>query len=133
MEGLPMSRVVMRLAGLFLLVVGAALFLSSAANRAFAADITWTNAAGGNWSNPANWNSGAGPVPGSGDNALITTDGTYTVTLDVNATVASLTLGGSTGTQTLGALGRALTLGGPSTIGAQGFLSLATQVDGAGP
>src|SRR6185503_11723030 len=101
---------------------------------ATAADITWTNTAGGNWSTAANWNSGAGPVPGPGDVAHITTDGTYTVTLDADASVGGLDLGAASGTQTLRSSNRTLTLGGPSSIGAQGVLSMgASTVAGVGP
>src|SRR5207244_3352045 len=77
------------------------LLMALLATSASADTITWTNGSGGLWSNASNWNSGAGPVPGSTDDVVITLDGTYTVTLDVSATVASLTLGGSSGTQKL--------------------------------
>jgi hypothetical protein len=81
-----------------------------------AADVTWTNAASGNWSDGGNWSTGS--PPGASDNAIITLDGTYTVNLNVNATVASLNLGGSSGTHTLKiADGTMLTLDGDSTVG----------------
>jgi hypothetical protein len=66
---------------------------------ASAVEIVWTNTAGGNWGTAANWN--PNQLPGNADNAFITNGGTYTVTVNVNATVASLQVGGSTGTQTL--------------------------------
>jgi hypothetical protein len=66
----------------------------------------WTNAAGGNWNEPANWSGGV--VPGVSDTAYIALDGTYTVTLDVNATVAMLFVGATTGTQTLAGTSRTL-------------------------
>ena len=75
-----------------------ALFLGALLS-ARAATITWTNAAGGNWGTAANWN--PNQVPGASDTALITSSGTYTVTLDSDVTLASLTLGGTSGTQTL--------------------------------
>jgi len=59
--------------------------------RLSAATLTWTNTLGGNWSVAANWSPHA--VPGAADTANITTAGTYTVTLDANATVTALTLG----------------------------------------
>src|SRR5262245_11022528 len=80
------------------------------------ATVTWTSTSDGNWSTASNWNSGAGPVPGSTDDAVITLAGTYTVILDVDATVASLTLGGSSGNQTLSSSFHTLTIGGPSTV-----------------
>src|SRR5262249_47933235 len=41
---------------------------------------TWTNTAGGSWSTASNWSKGT--VPTSSDEACITTNGTYTVTLE---------------------------------------------------
>ncbi len=76
--------------------------------------ITWTNTSGGNWSVAANWS--PNQVPGATNNANITMSGTYTVTLDENATVASLALGGSSGTQSFVAK-NTLTLNGASTVG----------------
>jgi hypothetical protein len=84
--------------------------------------VFWTNAAGGNWSAGANWSTGT--PPGPTDTALITLDGTYAVTLDVNATVAALTLGGASGQQSLSATSRTLTIAGASTVGANGRLVL---------
>ena len=74
----------------------------------------WTNAAGGNWTNAANWSAG---VPGAADDACIILDATYTVTLAVNATVNSLTLGTNTGANTQGlSISSGLTLGSASTV-----------------
>ena len=64
-----------------------------------AATLTWTNTAGGNWNLAANWLPNA--VPGAADTANITTPGSYTVTLNADATVAALNLGAGSGTQTL--------------------------------
>ncbi len=83
-----------------------------------AADISWNNPAGGSWGTASNWNPAM--VPGAADTALITLAGTYTVTLNVSATVASLTLGGATGTQTLSNTAQTLTLNGASAISANG-------------
>ncbi len=55
----------------------------------------WTNAAGGNWSEPTNWSTGS--VPGPSDSIGIHLDGTYTVTLDAPTTVYALEVGGTTG------------------------------------
>jgi hypothetical protein len=105
-------------------------FFILAGSQAQAADIHWTNAAGGNWNTPGNWDSG---VPGSGDNAIIDLAGTYTVTLDVNPTVTSFSLGAASGTQTLSASGRTITISAASTIGANGVLLLTTgTVSGTG-
>lgn len=75
---------------------------------AYAATITWTNTAGGNWNGAANWS--PNQVPGSNDTAEITTPGTYTVTLNVSVTLAGLTLGGGSGTQTLAQAANTLTV-----------------------
>src|SRR6266852_7504802 len=66
-----------------LLGVACAAHLMTAA----AATISWTNSSGGNWSAATNWT--PNQVPGPADNALITTNGTYAVTLDVGATIGS--------------------------------------------
>ena len=79
-----------------------------------AADIVWTNLAGGNWNNPTNWS--PNQVPGATDNALITNAGTYTVTLNANADITSLTLGGNSGTQTLTNTAFNLTLSANSVV-----------------
>jgi CSLREA domain-containing protein len=86
-------------------------------------DCVWNNAAGGNWGTASNWDSCGGGVPGMSDNALITLDGTYTVTLNVTATILGLTLGGSNGTQTLSISANTLTLNDTSTVNANGILS----------
>jgi hypothetical protein len=64
-----------------------------------AADIVWTNTAGGNWGTAANWS--PNQVPGASDNAWITNNGSYTVIINANASVGSLTAGAESGTQTL--------------------------------
>jgi hypothetical protein len=51
------------------------------------------------WNVPSNWSTGQ--VPGPQDNVSITAAGNYTVNLTANAQIASLTLGGPSGTQTV--------------------------------
>ena len=53
--------------------------------------ITWVNTLGGNWNNPANWSPAR--VPGPRDTVSIVLPGPYAVTLDVNDSIAFLTLG----------------------------------------
>jgi hypothetical protein len=89
-----------------------ALAFSAATLTVHATDIVWTNTAGGNWSTASNWS--PNQVPGAADNAYITNNGTYTVTLNTSVTVTSLQLGGNTGTQTFNHSGGTLTLNGPS-------------------
>ncbi len=89
---------------------------------ATAATISWTNMSGGNWSTAANWS--PNQVPGPADSALITSNGSYTVALDVSATIASLTLGGVSGNQTLTNSGNALALVNASTVGTNGVFGL---------
>ena len=77
-----------------------------------AADVFWNNPLGGAWSNPANWNPSI--VPGASDRVFITATGAYTVTLDVDATVAGFTFGGAGSSPTLLLNSRRLTLNGAS-------------------
>ncbi len=96
-----------------------------------AGTIAWANAAGGNWSNPANWNGGV--IPGPTDIALITLPGTYTVTFDVSDTIGGLQLGGASGTQTLAFSSKTLGLAAGSQINANGVVSLTSStVNGPG-
>ena len=60
------------------------------------AEIDWGNPVDGNWDTPGNWDPGS--VPGAGDDASIGFDPTgssFTVTVDSNTTVQSLTLQGA--------------------------------------
>ena len=98
-----------------LMLVGAA-----SAGRAGAAVISWNNTAGGSWGTAANWS--PAQVPTATDDVVISLSGTYTVTLNVAATVASLTMGGASGTQTLLTTAPTLTLNGASSIGTNGLL-----------
>jgi len=101
-------------------LVGAVLFVAA---RVDAADILWIGGTGV-WNAAPNWV--PAQIPGAADNAFITNNGIYTVSIpnSVDATVASLTLGGISGSQTL-SLGRSiLTLNGPSVVNASGQLLL---------
>ncbi len=88
---------------------------------AHAATFTWSNAAGGAWSDAASW-SPAG-VPATGDDVVLPAlGGAYTVTLDVNARVTGLTVGsGATlttgGTDSLVVLGTSIQNDGTIVIG----------------
>ncbi|MCE9601072.1 MAG: hypothetical protein K8S21_02515 [Gemmatimonadetes bacterium] len=93
--------------------------------------LSWVNASGGNWSNAANWDQNR--VPTASDVVAISLSGTYTVTLDVNPNVASLQVGGASGTQTLAMNGRTLALGGSMLVGANGAVSATNSaITGAG-
>ncbi len=96
-----------------------------------ASGVAWNNSLGGNWSVPGNWLPAR--VPGKADTVFITLPGTYTVTLDVNDTVAFLTLGSAVGTQTLTATNRTFGIDTAASILANGVLSLAnTTINGDG-
>src|SRR5580704_14109734 len=86
------------------------------------ATITWTNASGGAWSGANNWS--PNQIPGAGDTALITNNGSYTVTLNANAQVSDLIVGASSGIQTLTVSGNTLTLTNGGTISSNGILNL---------
>jgi len=100
-----------------MLAVAAAIFITTA--RAYAADIFWSNPLGGTWNNPANWNPSR--VPGASDNVFITLSGSYTVTLDVDAFITGLTVGGAGSTPTLLLNSRSLTLNGASAWNSGGI------------
>ena len=70
--------------------------------------LRWINAMGGSWNDPANWDGGR--VPTVQDTVVIGIDGTFTVTLDTDATVASVDVGGGAGTQTLAVSNATLTI-----------------------
>ena len=62
-------------------------------------EVHWINAAGGSWSVGSNWSTGTPPT--AEQTVFIDEPGTYTVTLNVNAAVNSLSLGATSGVQTL--------------------------------
>jgi fibronectin-binding autotransporter adhesin len=111
----------------------AVLLLAAVGNiAADAATINWTNTAGGTWSAAANWS--PHQIPGSSDDAVVTANGTYVVTLDTGPTIQSLTLGGSSGQQTLTTGNNTLTLSSTSVVNANGVLALSGgSLSGAGP
>ena len=82
----------------------------------------WTNLNGGNWTVAANWN--PNQVPTIGDDAFITNNGIYVVTLNVTTTNNSLTLGGITGQQTFANSANTLTLSNASFVNANGIFAL---------
>ena len=97
--------------------------LCSAANLS-AADVFWKASVDGDWNDPNNWL--GNNVPGVNDDVFITTAGTYTVTLDVVASVRSLEVGGTSGTQSLVSVGQNIAVGFDSRIGTHGNLFLGT-------
>ncbi|MBD1211906.1 MAG: SBBP repeat-containing protein, partial [Dolichospermum circinale Clear-D4] len=95
------------------------------------ANISWKNGVNGNFGTAANWNPGT--VPTTANIAQINLNGTYSVLLNLNRTLSGLTLGGSSGTQTLNNNGFTLTLNGASTVGANGVLNLTSgTINGTG-
>ncbi|MCF7730949.1 MAG: carboxypeptidase regulatory-like domain-containing protein, partial [Akkermansiaceae bacterium] len=95
------------------------------------AERRWINPAGGNWSVAANWLNGL--IPGPDEVAVIEEPGTYTVNVDVNATISQLRLGVATGSQTLSTnSSRTLTVINGGTGGAGGRLQLNTGTLSAG-
>ncbi len=88
-----------------------------------AAVVSWDGGGDGtSWSDADNWDGNA--LPGGGDHVMITS-GTPTVRLTADVSVAGITVGGASGTQTLDARGFHLTLGtDSSTIAANGVLML---------
>lgn len=101
----------------------ASVILAAGPPAAGAAVVSWTSPVSGNWSEGANWSGGM--PPGSGDDAVIAVSGPgYRVTLDVDATVRSLTLGNAATPCSLVAEGRSLALGDSSLVKAGGVFAL---------
>lgn len=101
----------------FLVVV----LLSASSSKA--ADRVWVNLSGGSWHIAANWS--PAEVPGTGDNAFITNNGTYTVTISSDASVNSVTVGGGSGTQTLTLNSGNFTIATAGVVATSGVLSMA--------
>jgi alpha-tubulin suppressor-like RCC1 family protein len=96
---------------------------------------TWNQAAGGNWSVAANWTPNG--VPAAGDDVTLPDLATtYTVTLDVNASLNSITLGapGASFSPTLTIDNHTLTLAGASVVNAGSTINLGAGglINGAG-
>ena len=100
--------------------LAAALLTAIAAN---ATDLVWIGGTG-NWNSAGNWS--PAQVPTAADNAIITSSGTYTVTVPAGstATAGSILVGGASGAQTLAIDRATLTIGGASLIDTNGQLSL---------
>ena len=132
-----MNRICSVLIGM--LALGALATSATTAQAAGCSD-TWIGPGGntsapisGSWGVPTNWSTGA--IPGNTDNVCITGTGTYTVTLapwslgtadpnNAGANVNSLTLGGSSGAQTLYVDGEASISNSNETVN-NTFLSMA--------
>jgi hypothetical protein len=97
--------------------------IALATGTANATDLVWTGGTG-NWNAAANWS--PAQVPTASDNAWITNNGSYTVTVPAGstATSGSLTVGGASGTQTLAIDRATLTLNGASVVNPNAQLTL---------
>jgi hypothetical protein len=94
--------------------------------------VVWKAPVNGNWSNPANWSPSR--VPGPADTVSIIVPGTYSVTLDVNGTVAFLTVGNSVGGTVLTfAPGHNLTIDSVAVVQVGGALDLTANDTISGP
>jgi hypothetical protein len=98
--------------------IGAVLIAAASAN---ATDLVWIGGTG-NWNAAGNWS--PAQVPTAADNAFITNNGTYTVTVPAGttATAGTITVGGASGTQALAIDRATLTVSGASVINANGHL-----------
>ena len=89
---------------------------------AFVCSNSWLAAEDGAWTDATKWSSGTAPI--STDDVCIDVAGTYTVTLNGNRSVNSVTLGNATGVQTLLVQG--------SNAGSTGSLTAATGFTNSG-
>jgi hypothetical protein len=101
---------------------------------ASAADLVWIGGTG-NWNAAGNWS--PAQIPTAADNAWITNNGTYTVTIPAGstATAASVTIGGVSGTQDLAIDRATLTINGASVVNPNGqidFLVAQSVLTGGG-
>lgn len=85
-----------------------------------AAEIRWADPVDGYWNVASNWD--PAQVPGTNDVAVITNAGVYTVTLNINPDIAGLTIGGTSGTQTVAFAGRILSVRDDAVIGSHGSI-----------
>ena len=97
-----------------------------------AATVTWKAAVSGNWSDGTKWSTGT--PPGAADTAVIDIGGTYTVTVNVAATVAGLTLNAPSGQVTLDLSSASFVLNGPGAANANSQVRLLPSgiLDGTG-
>ncbi len=97
--------------------------LLASSRVASATTFVWTNALGGSWSAITNWSPNG--VPGVGDTAMISSNGTYTVTVNSAQAVGNLTMNAASGAQTLNiASGGTLTNNSASTGNANAILEV---------
>ena len=93
--------------------VGLWLALFATAGSQPVCDVSWASPVSGNWNEATKWIPSA--VPGSTQVACIDATGdTYTVTLNINDTVAGFSL--DSPDATFSATGRTLTVNGPATL-----------------
>jgi len=93
------------------------------------ATITWTRGADGNWSDPTAWS--LGRVPQAGDTVRIDQGNNYLVTLDVDATITRVLIGGTTDLVYLDVGDRTLTITGTGAGEALDILPFgAIEIDG---
>ncbi len=117
-------------------MIGLSALATSSAHASGCSD-SWTNTAGGSWFEGSNWSNGKAPT--SEEEACITAEGTYTVTMTQESgtvSVKSLTVGGASGKQTLVvgsscSVNAILATTGGISNGAQGAITL-TNGDGCG-
>ena len=93
------------------------------AMTARATDLVWIGATG-NWNVAGNWS--PAQIPTAADNAWITNNGTYVVTVPAgsSATASSIVVGGVSGSQTLAIDRATATVGAASAVNSNGVLTL---------
>ncbi len=106
--------------GTVLFIIGSLAVIQSASAQC---TIEWASPVSGNWNEAARWSTGT--LPTETDQVCIRANGTYEVTVNLNATIAGLQLGGASGAQTLVISGgRSLTVEGASGVNARGTIDL---------
>ena len=96
-----------------------------------AADIAWTNLAGGNWTTATGWS--PNQVPGATDTAFITNAGAYTVNVSTVVSVSNIVVGlDAPGGQPKLSVSSTLTVNGGWDIGTNGAVDFIGTLNGAG-
>jgi hypothetical protein len=101
-------------------LVAAMLIMCFSSSRA--ATIVWTNTSGGAWSAATNWSPNT--VPSDGDEAIITNNGVYDVSLDIGPTISNLVIGGASGAQTFHTGTSVLSVNGYCVVNPNGIFAL---------
>src|SRR5262245_43974320 len=97
----------------------ARLIIEQLEERCLLTVVHWDGGGGNSdWNNPTNWDTDQ--VPTADNTAVIDLAGTFSVDLSTDVSIAGLTLGGASGTQTLNTGTHTMTINGPGAVTSHG-------------